>query len=142
MTPFKSLPSTFTTAYISSMSDLAFDNYCVTCDQLCSPQSIYCSDTCKHTDESQASSMLTPPDQYLGLVSPLLTPSIYHNNDYTSAQSNSLSQYLTDSPMVLSRQPSLDLDYNSLDLNALDSTNLINLTSTSNNYRKWLTACL
>ncbi|CAH2351053.1 hypothetical protein CLIB1423_02S11188 [[Candida] railenensis] len=119
------------------MSD-AFDNYCITCDQLCSQNSIYCSDSCKHIDEAQASSVSTTSSHLPGLVSPLLTPSEYqHYSDYNTTAS---SQYLTESPLMLSKQSSIDLEYHSFDLNKPSDSTIV--PSTSNNYRKWLTACL
>ncbi|CAK7893389.1 hypothetical protein CAAN1_08S01684 [[Candida] anglica] len=125
------------------MSDFAFNNYCITCDQLCSQSAVYCSDSCKHIDEAQASSLSATSEHLPGLMSPLLTPSAYqHITDYTHTHPHQQPQYLADSPLMLSKHNSaIDLEYHTFDLNTTSSDNSV-APSTSNNYRKWLTACL
>lgn len=45
------------------MSDFAFNNYCLTCDQLCSQNSIYCSEECKSIDEFNAANIIAQQQQ-------------------------------------------------------------------------------
>lgn len=126
------------------MSDLAFDNYCIACDKLCTLSlAAYCSNECKQQDESQASRLrqdagASPVFAGLGdagqdLVSPLLAPAVHAHEGYTT------------SPWNQEEEVSFDLDYNAIDLNYTESRSS-DLTEhfplTSLNYRKWLTACL
>lgn len=128
------------------MSDLAFDNYCIACDKVCSsPSAIYCSDQCKLQDESQSTLISqgagSAPAMFAGsnevaqdLVSPLLTPAVNAHANYAA------------SPLLLGQEDAkFDLDYNAIDLNYTESRSS-DLTEhfplTSHNYRKWLTACL
>ncbi|ABN65412.1 predicted protein [Scheffersomyces stipitis CBS 6054] len=151
------------------MSDLAFNNYCLTCDKLCSQNSIYCSDECRAVDEFNSSNIIAQNTQHElertsvssneELVSPLLTPSLYqHYNQQQNIDVNS-------SPLLLSTnhstQASRDLDYFDLNYSVKSKTNYalstattastsgtdlisaaVAIPSTSHNYRKWLTACL
>lgn len=138
------------------MSDLAFNNYCIACDKLCSQSSIYCSEACKASDEHQSSSLIPHNDSGsetgAELVSPLLTPSMYqHYSPYKQAE-------LTNSPLFLSEESEeRDLDYFDLNYTVQSKTNytlattstassntdlISSIPSTSHNYRKWLTACL
>lgn len=142
------------------MTDLAFNNYCLSCDKLCSHNMVYCSEECKMADEQQSifrdqfqNNTANQNSSEQQLVSPLLTPSLQHYNNYVLSN-----QQLIDSPLLL---PVSGYSYNNLDFNEkenddLDSTRLdLNysvhssnntlserLPSTSHNYRKWLTACL
>lgn len=97
------------------MSDLAFNNYCISCDQLCTHTSIYCSEECKksdleHTIIPKSEGCTTP------LVSPLLAPSYEENKEYSLG--------------------STDVDY--FDLNYSVESVEESVESTSNNYRRWL----
>ncbi|KAK6464265.1 hypothetical protein DFJ63DRAFT_311564 [Scheffersomyces coipomensis] len=151
------------------MSDLAFNNYCLTCDKLCSQNSIYCSEECKSVDEYNAVNIIAKQQQHHessgshsrnnsastitsdNLVSPLLTPALYQHTSNSYLDINS-------SPLLLSTvsssntQPSKDLDYFDLNYSVNSKTNytlassnsdiMSTIPSTSHNYRKWLTACL
>lgn len=121
------------------MNDMAFQSYCITCDKLCSLDSIYCSDKCKLADETQAMSTVES-NEGAELVSPLLTPSMYqHQSNYTVL-----------SPLLLSDHQhhynSKELDDFKLDYvvntkaRPLEDTQQITASSISHNYRKWLTA--
>lgn len=141
--------------------DFAFNNYCIACDKLCPANSIYCSESCKATDEYQSSSVIEQVHQdnhqhhdhethAHELVSPLLTPSLYQHNNYSlKGNVKTTNQDLNDySPLLLSsKYDSADIHH--FDLNySINSSNYTNnnitdhLPSTSHNYRKWLTACL
>ncbi|KAK6205349.1 uncharacterized protein RJT21DRAFT_111874 [Scheffersomyces amazonensis] len=151
------------------MSDLAFNNYCLTCDKLCSQNSIYCSEECKSIDEYNAVNIISQHQQGQevqtmknhhrnisqstiasdNLVSPLLTPSLYQHSSNSYLDINSSPLLLTNSAKV---QPSKDLDYFDLNYSVNSKTNytlsssnsdiMSTVPSTSHNYRKWLTACL
>ena len=56
------------------MSD-AFNNYCISCDQLCAANAIYCSPQCRDKDEHNHVTNLDVANA--DIVSPLLTPSLY-----------------------------------------------------------------
>ncbi|ODV77291.1 uncharacterized protein CANTADRAFT_23421 [Suhomyces tanzawaensis NRRL Y-17324] len=147
------------------MSDLAFNNYCITCDQLCSHNSIYCSESCKTVDEQQSSHIIHRHEDSPSattseeLVSPLLAPNMYQH--YNGSQS--YGQDLSKSPLLLpsnyyttssGEDSNRDLDYFDLNYSVQSNTNyalantsasselLSSIPSTSHNYRKWLTACL
>lgn len=142
--------------------DFAFNNYCIACDKLCPANSIYCSETCKATDEYQSSSVIDQVNQdnhhhhheheshSHELVSPLLTPSLYQHNNYSiNGALNSTNHDLNDySPLLLSaKYDTNDVHHFDLNYSISSSTNANNtitdhLPSTSHNYRKWLTACL
>ncbi|KAK6457713.1 uncharacterized protein RJT20DRAFT_125542 [Scheffersomyces xylosifermentans] len=150
------------------MSDLAFNNYCLTCDKLCSQNSIYCSEECKTVDEFNSTNILSQHNEQQSnsivssteeLVSPLLTPSLYQH--YSQHQHLDVNN----SPLLLSTNnynqatATKDLDYFDLNYSVKSKTNYAIATnasssnadlitaaaaipSTSHNYRKWLTACL
>lgn len=110
------------------MSDLAFDNYCINCEKLCSTNSIYCSDECKTVDEKNTQNLNT--QFFTTVTSPLLSPN-YHNYNY-----NYNYNYSNDNEDVNDYYVPLD----SIDEISLDSkTSSSNIISTSNNYKKWLT---
>lgn len=105
------------------MSDLAFNNYCITCDKLCLQSSIYCCESCKSIDEQQATKISQQESQ----VSPLLTPTYHHFNDYTTE--------------VIVKENDLDFEYFDLNYSVDSKVDYSKgvLSSTSHNYRKWLT---
>lgn len=153
----------------------AFNNYCIACDKLCSTNSIYCSDECKLNDENHSHTSdhhdeiisHTNTTDETDMVSPLLTPSLYHHthtqNNINNNMNNSNNNNLNDSPLLLSSKYDVN-DVNYFDLNysinqyinnsnynsnlnsnlsSNSNSNLLDhLPSTSHNYRKWLTACL
>lgn len=141
------------------MSDF-FNNYCINCDKLCTSSSIYCSDKCRQEDEAQAShphthhangeSILRSNAHTPELVSPLLTAS-YNNADgspmfYSSAstpveyQEDDLDNY----PFDLNYSYNSPYTHKSSEVESLTagSEAVLDLSSTSHNYRKWLTVCL
>lgn len=121
--------------------DFAFNNYCIACDKLCPANSIYCSESCKVSDE-QSSHHVDHFDHHdhsdIEMVSPLLTPSLYQHYSHVKD--------VNDLPLLLTSKS--DDEISSFDLNypVAQFTQLSNITdhlpSTSHNYRKWLTACL
>ncbi|GBL48709.1 hypothetical protein ACI3LY_000894 [Candidozyma auris] len=122
------------------MSD-AFNNYCIACDQLCSPNSVYCSTTCRERDEHPLASSLKCSD----IVSPLLTPSLYQSSAESDSASDVGSSLLTtselnNSPLLLATD-SKEADVRDLNLNYSVSQSQPSLgpsASTSHNYRLWL----
>ncbi|KAI5963311.1 uncharacterized protein KGF55_003103 [Candida pseudojiufengensis] len=160
------------------MSDFAFNNYCIQCDQLCPTNSVYCSETCKNQEiqssilelkkqkesisynhnHSSTSTSESSTNSSTELVSPLLTPALYLQQQQQLYNNSQLS---ISSPLLLS-QSNEDEDFSSSnDLNYFDLNYSINsninyttnndqtsnknsneelINSTSHNYRKWLTA--
>lgn len=122
------------------MSD-AFNNYCIACDQLCSPNSVYCLTTCRERDEHPLASSLKCSD----IVSPLLTPSLYQLSAESDSASDVGSSLLTtselnNSPLLLATDLK-EADVRDLNLNYLVSQSqplLGPLALTSHNYRLWL----
>lgn len=147
------------------MSEFAFNNYCIVCDQLCLQSAVYCSDSCKHVDESQASSLRTNQEQLVEHLSPLLAPAnathyfedALYTHEHVERESGATRaaekiahtgadlkpydyEYMTTSPlMLLGTTTPIDMDFHTFDLNSANESNIL---STSHNYRKWLTACL
>ncbi|KAI5951453.1 hypothetical protein KGF54_004527 [Candida jiufengensis] len=168
------------------MSDFAFNNYCIQCDQLCPTNSVYCSENCKnkeiqssiqelkkqrdlsyssnpynkyqhnHTHSSVSSESSTSSNSSTELVSPLLTPALYLQQQQQLFNNSQLS---ISSPLLLSQSDELteESDLNYFDLNYSINSNINYTTtntktssnnnnneelinSTSHNYRKWLTA--
>lgn len=115
------------------MSD-AFNNFCISCDQLCPQNLAYCSDKCRLNDETSTQNIIASTD----IVSPLLTPSLYNNNQHTPEIMD-----LSTSPLLLPTKISED-DVKEFKLNYLVSQPLllIPLALTSHNYRLWLTGVL
>lgn len=115
------------------MSD-AFNSYCITCDQLCSQNSVYCSEQCRDQDEHQSASILKNNSD---IVSPLLTPSIY--------QHQPASHELNNLPLLLPTNIN-DAEVRDFSLHYLVSQPAATmkgpLASTSHNYRLWLTGVL
>ncbi|CAN3365721.1 hypothetical protein DICA4_E27600 [Diutina catenulata] len=107
----------------------AFDNYCLTCNQLCGSTSVYCSDECKEQDHYPAGHH----DSHL--VSPLLTPS------FNAASGESPSPLLCYqlAPPVESVE-ALNLYTVSLNPTTSNSSLQSGASAVSDNYRKWLTA--
>lgn len=118
------------------MSD-AFNNYCIACDQLCSPHSVYCSDSCRERDEHPQESSLKLAD----IVSPLLTPSLYQPLSDSALESASLftTQELNNLPLLLALEmKESDVRDFSLNYSVSQAPLLGPLASTSHNYRLWL----
>lgn len=114
------------------MSD-AFNNYCITCDQLCLPYAVYCSAQCKEKDEHQLANLFQSCNQTI--VSPLLTPSI--------CQPQSMSPELGDSPLLLpSGTSNTDVQEFSLNYSVSQAPPRVQATSTLQNYRLWLTGVM
>lgn len=116
------------------MSD-AFNSYCITCDQLCSQNSVYCSDSCRVNDEHQSATILRTYSD--NVVSPLLTPRFF--------QQQQNSHELNNSPLLLPSNNLEDSDVRGFSLNyavSLQSGVKGALASTSHNYRLWLTGVL
>lgn len=118
------------------MSD-AFNNYCIACDQLCSPHSVYCSESCRERDEHPQASSLNLAD----IVSPLLTPSLYQplSDSGLDVGSTLTTQELNNSPLLLALDVK-DSDVRDFNLNySVSQAPLLGpLASTSHNYRLWL----
>lgn len=108
------------------MSDLAFDNYCINCEKLCTTNSIYCSEECKTVDEKNTQNLNT--QYFTSSHSPLLSPN-YQNYNYNysySAENEDVDDYY--------------IPLESIDEISLTSNNSNRgIISTSNNYKKWLT---
>lgn len=127
------------------MSDFAFNNYCINCDKLCTHNSAYCSEECKSIAYQQSSTQVGGCSPNMAatqeLVSPLLTPALYHQ--YVQSE-------LCHSPLILNQEEKTEdeytreLDYFDLNYSVKSNVNYSNtsdlVNSTSNNYRKWLTA--
>ncbi|SGZ50877.1 CIC11C00000002380 [Sungouiella intermedia] len=114
------------------MSD-AFNNYCITCDQLCLPYAVYCSNQCKEKDEHQLATLLQSCNH--DIVSPLLTPSLY--------QPQQISHELGDSPLLLpSSMSNTDVQEFSLNYLVSQAPSRVPATSTLQNYRLWLTGVM
>lgn len=142
------------------MSDF-FNNYCINCDKLCTSSSIYCSDSCRQEDEAQAShphthhsngeTILRSNAHTPELVSPLLSAS-YNNADgspmFYSSTSSTLAEYQEDDldnyPFDLNYSYTTPYTHNKSSEVESQPTNadVLDLSSTSHNYRKWLTVCL
>lgn len=115
------------------MSD-AFNNYCISCDQLCAANAIYCSPQCRDKDEHNHVTNLDVANA--DIVSPLLTPSLYQQQHQVHE--------LAASPLLLPSNLN-DADMDDLVLNY--SVNLLQPSkvpslSTSQNYRLWLTGVM
>lgn len=116
------------------MSD-AFNNYCITCDQLCLPYAVYCSTQCKEKDEHQLASILQAGKH--DIVSPLLTPSLYQNNQHVPSPEP------CDSPFLLpSNVNDSDVRDFSLNYSVSQAPVRVPVASTLQNYRLWLTGVL
>lgn len=144
----------------------AFEDYCIVCDKQCAPNSVYCSEKCRHIDEERSasttrrcsyntnrSSSLTTPALVPKGLSPLLTPQFMPDPTPSNAyllDSQNLDKRLSyESPILACsscRDSVNDLDANKLDLNASDSSYYTREISSagvmkgcaSENYRKWL----
>lgn len=113
------------------MSD-AFNNYCITCDKLCSPYAVYCSSQCKEKDENQSNSILQSCQH--DIASPLLTPSLYQNTHPSPEP--------VDSPFLLPSNVN-DTDVREFSLNySVSQPVKVPVASTLQNYRLWLTGVL
>lgn len=117
------------------MSD-AFNNYCIACDQLCSPSSVYCSQSCRERDEHSHASPLNLAE----LVSPLLTPSLYQLlTEQDSFEERAFTtQELNNSPLLLAANGEDNVRDLSLNYSVSQAPVLGPLASTSHNYRLWL----
>lgn len=112
----------------------AFNDYCIVCDQLCSSNSVYCSESCKLTDQLStlnidASSPSTEvPQSYL---SPLLQPTLQYQSPLLSST--------VDSTLDLD-QDCLTLSYETVNCPKGKSQSYISdyLSTTTINYKKWL----
>ncbi|CAN3376810.1 hypothetical protein DIURU_001591 [Diutina rugosa] len=108
------------------MSD-AFNNYCLTCDQLCGSTSVYCSEECKEHDQLHA---------HNEMVSPLLTPS------YSMSQTSEPSPLMGYSLAPVA-EPVDDFDLYTVSLDSFNTTPTSvdsGASAVSDNYRKWLHA--
>ncbi|PVH14593.1 uncharacterized protein CXQ87_002738 [Candidozyma duobushaemuli] len=107
------------------MSD-AFNNYCIACDQLCSPHSVYCSDSCRERDEHPQESSLKSAD-------------IPSSDSASESASSFTTQELNNSPLLLaSEMKESDVRDFSLNYSVSQAPSLGPLASTSHNYRLWL----
>lgn len=133
------------------MSDI-FNNYCINCDKLCTQNSVYCSEECKSIEYQQS---LTPiscnsptysntTNNNQELVSPLLTPALYHHQYLHSELCQSPLILSTNTGIIQEEESTRELDYFDLNYSVNSNVNYSNATdlvnSTSHNYRKWLTA--
>lgn len=112
----------------------AFNNYCITCDKLVGQNFVYCLSQCRDKDEGQLTASL---HTYTGdIVSPLLTPSLYHQSHSEGA---------IGLPLLLP-ESIRDEDVRDFSLNYSVSQPAPVLAeshlSTSLNYRLWLTGVL
>lgn len=116
------------------MDSEAFNSFCITCDQLCSESSVYCSDECRVKDEHKLSSILQSCTA--DIASPLLTPSFYQQAPLAEVHS----------PLLL------PASYNDESANVRDFSLNYSLSvplsqgraiaSTSQNYRLWLSGVM
>lgn len=104
------------------MSD-AFNSFCISCDQLCAHNSVYCLDACRLKDLESIASVKD-------MMSPLLTPSLYHTQPEELIK-------LSESPLLLPAT----FDPRPMSTLSLNYTQKA-LASTSHNYRLWLTEVL
>ncbi|GEQ69229.1 hypothetical protein JCM33374_g2900 [Metschnikowia sp. JCM 33374] len=115
------------------MDSDAFNSYCITCDQLCSDNSVYCSHECKEKDEQQSSSILQSFNA--DIVSPLLTPSLYHQpHNMPVAETIGSPFLLPASVHGDSGLADFSLNYSISQPMSQNKT----ISSTSQNYRLWL----
>ncbi|OBA23127.1 hypothetical protein METBIDRAFT_35559 [Metschnikowia bicuspidata var. bicuspidata NRRL YB-4993] len=115
------------------MDSDAFNSYCITCDQLCSENTVYCSQACKEQDEQQSSSILQSVNA--DIASPLLTPSLYQQNQYFPLAES------IGSPLLLPTSLRSEANMADFSLNYSISQPLSQnkvISSTSQNYRLWL----
>lgn len=118
------------------MDSEAFNSFCITCDQLCAADAVYCSTACRDKDEQQLMSVLQP---YTGdMMSPLLTPLLYQATQMPDADNIGLPLLL---PAGIDHD---DSDVREFSLNYSLSQPLLAkpITSTSQNYRLWLSGVL
>lgn len=117
----------------------AFEDYCLSCEKLCEPGQVYCSDACQMQDQDnepnqpcqsipkqhQESATTTPHS----VVSPLLTPQVNPRKSIVESllspktHASVYKNLSYESPFLSSQNalPVLDLDSNSLDLNVSHS---------------------
>ncbi|KAF8004907.1 hypothetical protein HF325_000364 [Metschnikowia pulcherrima] len=115
------------------MDSDAFNSYCITCDQLCSDNSVYCSHECREKDEQQSNSLLQSFNADMAL--PLLTPSLYQQ-----PQSMPLAETIG-LPLLLPRSFHSEANLADFSLNYSLSQPILQgkaIASTSQNYRLWL----
>ncbi|RKP30771.1 hypothetical protein METBISCDRAFT_23005 [Metschnikowia bicuspidata] len=112
----------------------AFNNYCITCDKLVCQNFVYCLTQCRDKDEFLTAGLQACTGDN---VSPLLTPSLYH-------QSNA-SEGVIGLPLLLFKSIPDD-DVRDFSLNYLVSQTAPSLVdsqlATPLNYRLWLTRVL
>lgn len=107
----------------SKMSDSPFEDFCISCDKVCSLCSIYCSEECKALDERhQLTSNYTRADCY--------NDSIPDYNDHN----------LLESPLMAPAY-STKSDVVTLDLNQPCDSDYNMMAYAGQNYRKWLAMC-
>lgn len=92
------------------MSDFAFNDYCLTCNQQCHFNQVYCGEECKNIDESYS-------DDNLSDYSPLITPQL---------QTAKINENID--------------EFEYFDLNSKKIDFLEILPTTSCNYRKWISS--
>lgn len=115
------------------MSD-AFNNYCISCDKLCLPSSVYCCQECRTQDERQLISILQSCNA--DMTSPLLTPSLYQPQ-------SQLPETHISSPLLLPNNINdADVRDFSLHYNVSLPVLVASATPASQNYRLWLTGVM
>lgn len=111
------------------MSDSPFEDFCVSCDKVCSLNSLYCSIECKEIDEHHP--------RHNSTHSCLSHSTCNHNeNDLDNSQSYT-DHNLLDS-LLMRGAYSTRSDVDSLDLNKPSISDTIMMTCAGHNYRKWL----
>ena len=145
----------------------AFNDYCIVCEKLCPPNSVYCCEECKQKDQHAHFHFANAPQ----LISPALQPrsdsiaSALSSSSSTKSDGEEKSQeednddeddefdtshkhdYLIKSPLLLSscvkEQPITGLNLNELSQTETREQQSAQLLSTSsNNYKKWLNVVL
>lgn len=105
------------------MSDSPFEDYCISCDKVCSLSSIYCSQECKSLDEYYQ-----------------LTSSYSHTDGNVDGIPDYDDHNLLESPLMAPAY-STRTDVVSLDLNLLSDSDQSMMAYAGHNYRTWLAMC-
>lgn len=117
----------------------AFNNYCITCDKLVGQNFVYCLSQCREKDESQLISILQSCNA--NIVSPLLTPSLYHQSQHLPEGGVIGLPLLLPESIHSEDVKDFSLNY-SVSQPASNQTQTKYGSSTSLNYRLWLTGVL